>query len=214
MAEDPRAEQKREAALTTAMALVATYGAARANVLGRVARGIRAGLLLDYWTDRVSAANEKALKRIAADTARDISSRVSVPRMDHYLEQGARARAEGWTEDVNARLVGIDGQVEDFAQQVTAQMDAVVAQAPDDAREVAEAAVEFGSFEAEKANGRTEKTWHLGPGDNHRASHAALDGVTIGIDERFANGLRYPHAPGPPAETVNCNCFLTYGGGS
>ena len=81
--------------------------------------------------------------------------------------------------------------------------------------EAAFAAERFGiagpSQEAAKEAGATKKTWHLGSGDNHRASHLSLNGVTVGIDERFPNGLRYPHAPGPPAETVNCNCFATFG---
>lgn len=212
MADDPQAEDKREAALTTAAALIAVYGATRTNITGRVANGVRSGLLLGYWTDRVRVAIEKASKRIAANTARSLSQRVSVERMNGWLEEGAKARADGWAETLDATLEAIDAQAEDFAEQVRAAADEMVNQAPADAKDVAEAAVEFGTIEAEKANGKTTKTWHLGAGDNHRATHVAQNNLTIGIDERFPNGLRYPHSPGPPAETVNCNCFLTFGG--
>ncbi len=43
-------------------------------------------------------------------------------------------------------------------------------------------------------------------------SHLALNGLTIPIGEKFENGLAYPGAPGPPDETANCNCWLTFGG--
>lgn len=212
MADDPRAEAKREAAIVAAAALAAVYGAARTNIMTRVANGIREALLLDYWMPRVATANEKALKRIAADAARSVSTNVSISRMDAYLEEAALGRAEGWAEILDANLAAIDAMAEDFERQALAIADEMVSQAPADAEDIAVAATEFGTIEGEKANGKTTKTWHLGASANHRASHVALNGVTIGIDERFANGLRYPKAPGPPAETVNCDCFLTYGG--
>lgn len=212
MADDPRAEEKREQAVLVAVTLATLYASARAEIMGRVARGVRSGLLLDYWLDRVREANELALKRIAAATARGLSDRVSTPRMDGWLEAAAEGRAEGWFDNLDATLEAIDDLAEDFREQAQAIADEMVMTATDDAVDVAASAVEFGAIEAEKADGKTTKTWQLGPGDNHRASHVALNGVTIGINERFANGLRYPHAPGPPAETVNCNCFLTYGG--
>lgn len=212
MADDPKAEQKREAAVTTAAALLVVYSAARVNITSRALNGVRSGLLLDFWTERVRVVFEKALKKIAADTARSASSNVSVDRMAGWLEAGAEARADGWTDALDATLAAIDAQADDFAEQVRAAVDEMVNNAPADAKDVAEAAVEFGTIEAEKANGKTTKTWHLGAGGSHRASHVAQNGLTIGIDERFPNGLRFPHSPGPPAETVNCNCFLTFGG--
>lgn len=212
MAEDPREQAKGEAAITTAIALLSVYGAARAEIMGRVARGVRRGLLLDHWRPRVATTNEKALKRIAAEAARAVSDRVSLRRMDAWLEEGAQVRADVWADELRAVLADIDAQAEDFDRRAQEAADAMVAGATDAARDIAASAVEFGNLEGEKANGKTTKTWQLGPSDGHRPSHLALDGVTVGIDERFPNGLRFPRAPGPPAEVVNCNCYLTFGG--
>ena len=41
-----------------------------------------------------------------------------------------------------------------------------------------------------------------------------MDGETVGIDQRFSNGLRFPRDPedGRAEQLINCRCYLTYGG--
>ena len=55
-----------------------------------------------------------------------------------------------------------------------------------------------------------EKTWwHIGGGKTDRPSHLACDKETIGADEVFSCGLKYPHDPDAPAEEIiNCHCEL------
>jgi len=49
------------------------------------------------------------------------------------------------------------------------------------------------------------KKWISSGKAKPRAHHAALDGVTIPVDEKFLGYIDYPHAPGLPAEeVVNC----------
>lgn len=41
-----------------------------------------------------------------------------------------------------------------------------------------------------------------------RESHDAIDGETVGLDEVFSNGCRFPQDPeGPPDETILCRCI-------
>lgn len=48
------------------------------------------------------------------------------------------------------------------------------------------------------------KTW-LTAGDSRvRSEHEALDGVTVGLDEAFPNGVQ------TPGEEIGCRCVLTY----
>lgn len=55
------------------------------------------------------------------------------------------------------------------------------------------------------------KTWVTEGDDKVRDSHAELDGVTIGLDELFDNGLDHPSDPdGEPEAYMNCRCWLTY----
>lgn len=63
--------------------------------------------------------------------------------------------------------------------------------------------------EAEELGLEYEKTWLASHDDRTRLSHALLDGETVGLDEKFSNGLQYPADPsGPPEEVYNCRCSL------
>jgi len=69
-----------------------------------------------------------------------------------------------------------------------------------------------GTWMAARDGGAMTKTWMLGAGGNHRHSHIAVAGETVGIRDRFSNGLRYPgDYQGSAEETVNCGCYLRYG---
>ncbi len=57
--------------------------------------------------------------------------------------------------------------------------------------------------------GATRKTWVTGL--NPRPSHAAMSGETVGISERFSNGMLWPHDhAGGVDEVAGCNCSLSY----
>ena len=72
----------------------------------------------------------------------------------------------------------------------------------------------FGTAEAGKQSGATAKTWITGR--NPRPEHAALDGVTVPIGDKFPNGLMWPGdaASSDADELAGCNCEITfsYGG--
>ena len=53
---------------------------------------------------------------------------------------------------------------------------------------------------------QVQKTWIVTSG-NPRASHAAMDGETVGIDEQFSNGADWPGDSTLDAdETCGCTC--------
>jgi hypothetical protein len=55
------------------------------------------------------------------------------------------------------------------------------------------------------------KTWVATKDNRTRDSHREIDRDTVGYNERFRNGLLYPHEPNAPAEEViNCRCRLNY----
>lgn len=65
----------------------------------------------------------------------------------------------------------------------------------------------WGCLEAGRQNGAATKTW-VTTSSNPRAEHAAMNGETVGLDDEFSNGLRWPgdSASGDPAEVANCQC--------
>ena len=67
------------------------------------------------------------------------------------------------------------------------------------------------------SNGYTQKTWVSQKDNRVRLTHAAIDGVTIPIDDMFQVGeaeMRFPCdeevAFDYPEESVNCRCVVTY----
>lgn len=58
-----------------------------------------------------------------------------------------------------------------------------------------------------KAEGVEQKEWSTTNDDHVRETHKDMDGETVGIDERFSNGLDTPLDPsGPPEEIIQCRC--------
>ncbi len=70
----------------------------------------------------------------------------------------------------------------------------------------------FGATEAAKKSPYTTKVWQTNSG-SPRASHAALDGQTVAINERFSNGLMWPGDPtgGDVDERAGCQCSVGFG---
>lgn len=69
----------------------------------------------------------------------------------------------------------------------------------------------------ESGNPNLMKTWETMKDDRVRDSHQYLDGVSVGIDDRFytddGDSAMYPGDFDNPALNINCRCFivLTYG---
>jgi len=54
---------------------------------------------------------------------------------------------------------------------------------------------------------KLNKRWVSSLDSVTRESHQDMDGETVGMDEKFSNGLMYPgDQSGPPEETINCRC--------
>lgn len=71
--------------------------------------------------------------------------------------------------------------------------------------EAMQQAIDAGAVKAETVT----KIWHTARDPRVRDSHAAQDRQTIGLNEVFGNGLRYPGDPsGGAHETANCRCWL------
>lgn len=62
---------------------------------------------------------------------------------------------------------------------------------------------------AENLGIKVKKQWLATLDGRTRSSHRALDGESVGVDEKFSNGLRYPGDPsGAGVERYNCRCTL------
>jgi hypothetical protein len=213
---DPYAPQKARRTAETFAALTAVYVAAKGAVLRQFGLGVVRDALPALWRDRVEATVVTEAKTtaalIGATAAADggALAEFDAARMDAYLDVFAAEFAKAWDEGTTQALNLIDLQAPDLSGAAELVLEAMVNQAKADAEEIGQRAANLGLIEGAQAAGATTKTWHTG--SNPRPSHAALDGVTIPIGDRFANGQRFPHSPAPPAEVAGCNCWMTVGG--
>lgn len=63
--------------------------------------------------------------------------------------------------------------------------------------------------DAEDLGIKMKKKWVSATDSRTRDTHAQLDGVTIGMDKTFNNGLKYPgDQSGTESEVINCRCTV------
>lgn len=142
--------------------------------------------------------------------AKTIGLELDEDEMLPWLKENARVTAE-YTNATTRRQVEAALREDDPGEAVRHVFElAVGVRAAQFASSRVNSLANFGSLNAARQGGLRHKTWHAGP--NPRPSHAAQDGMTVGIREAFPNGLRWPGDPrGDADENANCNCTLTYG---
>jgi len=149
-------------------------------------------------------------KAWAEYVAGELGSDLQMDEMLPWLKENARVTAE-YTNATTRRQIEAALREDDPAEAVKHVFElAVGVRAAQFARAKVNSLANFGALNAARQGGLRSKTWHAGP--NPRPSHAAQDGVTVGIHDVFPNGLRWPGDPrGDADENANCNCTLTYG---
>lgn len=68
------------------------------------------------------------------------------------------------------------------------------------------AMTEAGRRVEETDGSKPTKTWITG--SNARPEHAAMSGETVGIDEEFSNGMKWPGESGDVDQVAGCNCSV------
>ena len=176
----------------------------------------------ERWDRELADDLEPLLRRIVdqrgmaalADIGEDVSEWDS-ERTAAFVRSMAELRAKrfnGGTLDAAMEVMGADG-AGSVADAILSRAEAPAEAA---ARTYATAASGFATKEAvnqvyprDTRSVKRTKTWHHNPSKNPRPDHEAMDGETVGLDEKFSNGADYPgdwtHGP---ADNVNCNCTM------
>ena len=139
--------------------------------------------------------------------------------MRHYLSlkrgdvRGARAVAKALAEGraLDAATVnGIAGRLSDsylLLRGETIARTEMLSALAESQKEAYEQAIASGSVNRQDVR----KVWRATRDNRTRDTHRNVDSESVGMDERFSNGLLYPHEPGAPAsEVVNCRCAVDY----
>lgn len=190
-------------------------GAVLADI--QAARAVRALTDQDQltWDEALTPALADAFAGIidefGGDAARALSGSFNASLVKNWIQAAAARQAHNINEttfdQLRARLAELtDGETPEAAAHDV--FDGRVAAAALIAAAVVHSIGTFGTEEGGRQAGGTQKTWRT-PSDDPRPSHAALDGVTIPLDERFQNGCMRPGDPaGGADEVAGCTCYL------
>jgi len=184
-------------------------------VLGKVGEG-------DWWDadrwDRELAADLHAVAQsVATDLGKAEATALGYSADDydeavtvHFLQAAAAQYASNINTTTKAQLdaevAADDGDPANvYAPERVAQRSKGVA------GQVATFVAGFATHEAGQQLARTydlspTKTWVTGP--NPRKSHADMDGETVGIDDLFSNGMRWPGSGNVEPDDSGCNCTV------
>lgn len=128
------------------------------------------------------------------------------------LEDNARAVRANIRREINQSIVqgeSIDNMAARIAKRLEQNKNNAVRIARTETTGIMGEAREDMFRDAEAMGINIKKVWQATSHGNTRDSHAALDGVAIGVDELFSNGLEYPgDQQGDVSEVANCRCTM------
>lgn len=209
-----------------------TYEAKAAEVLSRFFKRQRAVVLsalgakadAGWWdADRWDSELSDDLYALALSTAKQVSAEVldrigfapdayDEGRTLNFLRAVADSRAGMINSTTRDQIqAALDGDLDEGAEGSTPAGVFEVAESsrvPSAAAALVTTFSAFATTEAAKqvAGDRATKTWVVNSG-NPRASHAAMNGETVPIDDLFSNGLNWPGDPSMGADEVaGCMC--------
>ena len=219
---DPTLPALREQHRTKWRAVLETYFARQEKVIAsRVPSKSSAPTIDAVWTDGSRWDRELAQDLYQLDVltatewalyvAGELEIEIIPEQMYDWLSGHARFTAAGVNEVTRIAVESALNQ-EDFAGGVRGVFDmARSSWAPAYAVTEVTTAATFGAMEGAKRSPYTSKVWQVNSG-SPRASHAALAGETVAINERFSNGLLWPGDPtgGNADERAGCQCSVGF----
>lgn len=127
-----------------------------------------------------------------------------------WLQEHSRIQAEYINLQTQTELTAALNEPDALAAAKALFVLAITVWALRQARTGVTAASSFGSVEGARAGGLRMKTWRTHSGDS-RDSHAAQNGLSIPIGDRFPNGQKWPGDPaGGAEENSNCECTVEF----
>lgn len=177
------------------------------------------------WDKELADDLEPIMREIAANHGKEMAEALgtdfSVEAIVNYIKKAAESRAKAINEKTLEKLTEALRRAQEAPEEEGPPNEQVEAGHEFDQR-IGPEAIGLGvivtkwlswwgtheAYEQGKRQGSKKqvlKRWHTGP--KARPTHAAMDGQTVAIDEKFSNGADWPGDDNlEPAESCGCNC--------
>ena len=164
---------------------------------------------------KLALTESEAIARAALRKIGEDPDAYSIDATEKFLRAVASSRAKGINSATKRELdAALDDDLDEEAEKATPAGVFDVAEtsrAEMSAQSFATTIASFAVVEAGRQTSRAgvTKTWVVNSG-NPRSSHAAIDGETVGIDETFSNGARWPGDSSAldVDDIANCQCSI------
>lgn len=181
------------------------------DIVGRIDRvtGRRVGGILGL-TSQQEGYVATARRNLLSGNAEEMAHYLSLTRRDKRFDRTVlKAIRDGATLD-QATVQKITGRLADsyllLRGETIARTEMLTALAASQ-REAYEQAIRTGAINRQDVR----KVWRATRDSRTRDTHRHLDGESVGMDERFGNGLLFPHDPaGSASEVCNCRCYCDW----
>lgn len=146
----------------------------------------------------------------ARSVAEQVEAELDEERMYEWLDENARIAAENINATTGQQIEAALGEDEPRNAIKHLFEIAVTSRALQIATSKVTTAANFGAREGAKQSGLRTKTWQVNS-SNPRTEHAMMDGETVGIEDNFSNGMKWPGDPAGGADNVaDCQCSLVF----
>lgn len=147
----------------------------------------------------------------ADEVAGELDAEVSQEAMEAWLKQHSQVQSEYLNGQVKEAIAEALLAEDPLAAVKDIFVTAISVWALGQAMSAVTSASNFGASEAATAGGLRTKTWKVNS-SNPRDLHLRMDGETVGVRERFSNGMRWPGDPAGGAENnAHCQCSVIWG---
>jgi hypothetical protein len=177
------------------------------DIIGRTSRATnsRTGGLIGLSAPQARAVDNARSGLISGDPTA-MREYLNLSRRDRRFDSTVRkAIAEGkaLSADVVARITGrYSDRLLQLRGETIARTETLGALARSK-EEAFRQAIDTGAVQATQV----KKVWQATLDNRTRDSHAGVNGERVGLNDRFSNGLLYPHEDGAPAsEVISCRC--------
>jgi|GEM_PF-3429988 len=170
-----------------------------------------ANLMKPFIRDGISAGVAAGKNQIGVNVENE---NLFETRLTSYLAlrtQASKTIIDRWGKSITNLInqsISQGDSINTLSEKISRQYNVIGNKAKMIARTESTGAINGGTVEYYDEIGVEKKVWLTAGDEVVRESHQELHGMSVGVKQKFPNGLDYPGGEGPAEEVINCRCSM------